>query len=128
MPRKKRTTTSKKNDNLEELSQTHAKEEKTRPSTLDQIWGDTGTNKYGHFSEDQYLQSLKEMTKADIHSHAQKMGLIPIDNRGQLVKRLMKEFRLHKAKFINAPTQDTNSFKEKSSVSPEVIKILKEGR
>jgi hypothetical protein len=128
MPRKKRATTSKKNDNLEELSQTHAKEEKTRPSTLDQVWGDTGTSKYGHFREEEYRQLLKEMTKSDIHAHAQKMGLIPVDNREQLVKRLMKEFMLHKAKYVQTPAQDTNSFKEKSSVSPEVIKILKEGR
>ena len=128
MPRKKRTTTSKKNENLEEISQTHAKDEKTRPSTLDQIWGDTGTSKYGHFSEAQYQQSLKEMTKADIHAHAQKLGLIPIDNRQQLEKRLMKEFVLHKAKYFNAPSQNTDSFKEKNSVSSEVLKILKEGR
>ena len=37
------------------------------------------------------------MTKSEIQAHANKMGLIPIDNRTELVKRLMKEFaRLQK--------------------------------
>ena len=38
---------------LESLSQTHGKEE-FKPTTLDQIWGDTGISKYGTLNEDEY--------------------------------------------------------------------------
>ena len=36
-----------KKPKLKDLNQIDAKEETGRPTTLDQIWGDTGISKYG---------------------------------------------------------------------------------
>jgi hypothetical protein len=36
-----------KKNKLEELSETNAKVEDFKPTSLDQIWGDRGTSKYG---------------------------------------------------------------------------------
>ena len=83
----------KKKKSIDNLSQAHGKEEKTQPTTLDQIWGDTGMTRYGHQNEEKYKQSLKEMTKSDIQAHAHFIGLVPVDNREQLEKRLVSEFR-----------------------------------
>ena len=108
---------------LNELHQTHGKVETYTPSTLNQIWGDTGIDKYNTFNLEEYKQDLSEMAKADLRSHAVKMGIIPIDDREQLERRLIKEFNIHTASFrrpvINKPT---------AKPTKEVFKILSEGR
>jgi hypothetical protein len=64
-----------------------------QPSTLDQVWGDTGNTKYGTMDEAEYTDKLKEMNKSDLQAHASRAGLIPIDDRGILTKKLLTEFR-----------------------------------
>tara|TARA_R100001377_G_C3130376_1_gene89096 strand:+ start:65 stop:460 length:396 start_codon:yes stop_codon:yes gene_type:complete len=131
MPRKNKNTSkktaAKKPKKVEEMSQTHGKEEKPLYSTLEQIWGDTGISKYGTFDEDEYLKELENMTKSDIQAHANKLGLVPIDNRRELVKRLMKEFVYHKSKFSTIPA-DIQINNITSNLSAEVRKILSEGK
>ena len=108
---------------LESLSQTHGKED-FKPTTLDQIWGDTGMSKYGTLDESEYEKLLKEMNRSDIHSHASKVGVIPVDNREMLNQRLLKEFRRHLAAY-RAPIEKKENNIE---VSDRVKKILAEGR
>ena len=75
------------------MKQIHGKEDSgSKPTTLDQIWGDTGLTKYGHLDVEKYEKSLNEMTKADIQAEAHRIGIIPIDNREMLHKRLITEF------------------------------------
>lgn len=126
---RKKTTTSKKTTpkKVEEMSQTHGKEERPLYTTLEQIWGDTGISKYGTFDEGEYLLGLQNMTKADIQAHANKLGLIPIDNRGELTKRLVKEFVYHKSRYSTIPA-DIQINNITSELSPEVRKILSEGK
>lgn len=128
MPKKK-TTTAKRTraKKVEEMSQTHGKEEKPLYTTLEQIWGDTGISRYGTFDENEYLSELQNMTKADIQAHANKLGLIPIDNRPELTKRLLKEFVYHKSKYSTIPA-DIQINNISSELSPEVRKILSEGK
>lgn len=128
MPKKK-TTTAKRTraKKVEEMSQTHGKEEKPLYTTLEQIWGDTGISRYGTFDENEYLSELQNMTKADIQAHANKLGLIPIDNRTELTKRLLKEFVYHKSKYSTIPA-DIQINNISSELSPEVRKILSEGK
>ena len=132
MPRKKttaprKTSAPKKVKKVEEMSQTHGKEEKPLYTTLEQIWGDTGITKYGTFDENEYAEELKNMTKSDIQAHANKLGLVPIDNRTELVKRLMKEFIYHKSRYSTVPA-DIQVNNITSNLSPEVRKILSEGK
>lgn len=83
----------KKNKNLENLSQTHGKMEGKEYKTLDQIWGDTGSSKYSTSNEKEYLNYLNDLNKSDLQSHANKIGLVPVDNREMLTKRLLAEFK-----------------------------------
>ena len=132
MPRKKttspkKTSTASRPKKVEEMSQTHGKEEKPLYTTLEQIWGDTGLSRYGTFDENEYAEELRSMTKSDIQAHANKLGLVPIDNRTELVKRLMKEFIYHKSRYSTIPA-DIQVNNITSNLSPEVRKILSEGK
>ncbi len=108
---------------LESLSQTHGKEE-YKPTTLDQIWGDTGMSKYGTLNEGEYENNLREMNRSDIHSHASKVGVIPVDNRDMLHQRLLREFKRHLAAY-RAPVDKKI---QKVEVPDNIKKILAEGR
>jgi hypothetical protein len=114
MPRKKL--------KLDELSQTHGKVE-NRPITLDQIWGDDGKRKYGTLDPEKYSQYLADLNKSDLQAHAIKIGLVPIDNRETLVKRLKTEFKKHISLYTARPNIDNVGKLSKKSKD-----ILSEGR
>ncbi|MAR66668.1 MAG: hypothetical protein CL833_05380 [Crocinitomicaceae bacterium] len=134
MPRKKATSkagskkparrASAKKTPVKELNQTHGKQE-YKAITLDQIWGDDGSSKYKTLDEEQYTQDLNEMSRTDLHAHASKVGLIPVENTDQLKKRLVNEFKKHVAQF-RMPVE--NASKKDLKLSKEARKILEEGR
>ncbi len=105
--------------------QTHAKVEKITPTTLEQIWGDDGTYRYGTLDENQYQSDIQGMSRVDIQTHATRLGIVPVENRDMLEKRLMKEFFKHKSIYTTpaALPQVTNE-----DVSQEARDILSEGR
>lgn len=133
MPRKKsqpkKAKSAKKPNKMENLSQAHGKDESQdqyQPTTLDQVWGDTGLWKYNTMSEASYKEELDQMSKSDLFTHASKHGIIPTDNRDLLVTKLMREFR----KYVSAyrvPRPNTDEIKNFADLPPEVKKILKEG-
>lgn len=101
MPKKKK---------IEELSQTHGKLEDIQYKSLDQIWGDTGLSKYKTTNIEEYKNFINEMNKSDLQAHANKIGLVPIDNREMLTKRLVAEFKKFISTF-NVPKTTDNSVK-----------------
>jgi hypothetical protein len=108
---------------LNELNQTHGKIEDTQHKTLDQIWGDDGSSRYKQQTEQQYLNYVSELNKSDLQAHANKLGLIPVDNRELLTKRLLSEYK----KFMSAykiPAQAQNEIE----MSKDVKNILSEGK
>ena len=108
--KKKTTSRAKKKRSTKSLSQTHGKEEKrTRPTTLDQIWGDTGLSKYGTMDEKAYAEEISSMSKSDLQAHASTVGIIPVDNREMLSQRLLREFRKHVASY-NTPNLSVNAY------------------
>lgn len=113
-----------KKKSVEEMSQAHGKVENTQPTTLDQVWGDTGMMKYGTLNLDEYKKAIDDMGKSDIFAHAAHVGIVPVDNRDQLTKRLIKEFQ----KYASAYQKPLEDKKDAPEVSPEVLKILSEGR
>lgn len=115
----------KKKQSVEELNQTHAKIEEKQYQTLDQILGDSGSDKYGTFSEDEYWSQLNAMTKSDLQSHAVKMNLIPIDNMKMLRDRLLNEFRRYNNSYLKV--SGTNRVLD-NNVSDAAKRILAEGR
>ena len=108
---------------LTEMSQTHAKVEKFKPTTLDQIWGTDGLSRYTITNYEEYKEQLRGMDKSKMQQHAIELGLVPIDNTAVLSERLLTEFRLFAAQYISVP--DKTEKREK--VSKEVLKILREG-
>ena len=124
---KRKTTKAKSNPKkVEDLSQTHGKEEFS-PTTLEQVWGDDGRSKYGTMDEEEYLSQVKNMTKSELFSHASKQGIIPIENRDQLEKRCMREFKKHVGSFSKPQAQRSNVL-AKNELPIEVRKILDEGK
>jgi hypothetical protein len=121
----RKTSAAKAKPKVSELSQTHGKTEKFKPTTLDQIWGDTGMNKYKTLDEEEYKQRLKDMAKVDLQTHAAEVGLIPIDNTTQLKKRLLSEFKKYTSSF---KVPDVKSNNDKNNLSKEAQKILNEGK
>jgi hypothetical protein len=114
----------KQEKNLDNLSQTHGKVEKFRPTTLDQVWGDEGSWKYNTMDETEYRGIVEAMPKSDLVTHANRIGLIPIDDRTQLIKRLILEFRRHVTAYRSPQVEST----KQKPLSKEAEKILKEGR
>ena len=99
---------SKKKTNLDNMMQTHGKIEDIQYKTLDQIWGDNVNSKYQTSNEKESVNFLNDMNKTDLQSHANKIGLVPIDNRETLTKRLIAEFKKHVSLF-NIPKSKDNT-------------------
>ena len=131
MPRKKaskstakRATTKKTGpEKLNELNQAHGKVEGPEPTTLDQIWGDSGLSKYRTLDASEYEIYLKQLNKSDLQRHAAEMGIVPVDSREMLSNRLLKEFNRYVASF-KMPSAN----KSTQPVSDKVKRILSEGR
>ena len=121
---KKVTKKTAKGKKLNNLTQTHGKEEKFEPTTLEQIWGDDGMSKYSTLDELDYNEELDGYDKVDLQSHATKVGVVPIDNTTLLRQRLIKEFHKH----VNAYRRPSLAGEDPTAVPKEVIEILKEGK
>jgi len=90
----------KKKLRLDEIHQAHGKDEsKETVQSLDQLWGDDGLSKYKTLDVAEYTEELAGMNKTDLQNHAAKLGLVPIDSRDLLVKRLVAEFKKHVTKY-----------------------------
>lgn len=108
---------------IEELSQTHGKLEDIEYKSLDQIWGDTGLSKYNTINVQEYINLINEMNKSDLQAHANKIGLVPVDNRELLTKRLISEFK----KFISS-YQIPKKEQANSALNKRAKDILSEGK
>ena len=106
------------------MNQTHGMEQKPKPTTLAQIWGDDGMSRYGTMNEMEYDSFLNNSSKSDLQAHANKVGLLPIDNVDQLMGRLMRQFNSHVSSY-KAPKSIASN---KVNLSDEAIRILGEGK
>jgi hypothetical protein len=110
---------------IKELVEINGKVETFQPTTLAQIWGDTGKDKYGTLDVSEYEQKLKSMNKSDLQAHARSLGIMPDDNYDLLKRKLKQEFLLHINEY-RLPSPPPS--KGKSALTPEVAKILAEGK
>jgi hypothetical protein len=108
---------------VEQLTQTHGKSEKFVPTTLEQVWGDTGISKYKTMDLGAYSEFLASLNKSDLQAHAVKVSVLPTDNREMLTKKLITKFKEHVAAY-RKPEQILSP----SPVSSNALKILAEGR
>jgi len=109
---------------LDNMKQTHGRNETYEATTLDQILGDTGMLKYGTMDVKEYTAELAQMNKAELQTHASKMGVIPIDNRELLTKGLVREFNRYGASY----RRPVAIKRDEKPVSKEVLEILAGGR
>jgi len=122
---KKSTAKASKPTKIDELNQTHGKVDKPeefQPTSLEQIWGSDGSSKYGTLDQSEYEKTLGGMAKSELHVHATKVGLIPVDDRGILTKRCIREFARHVGQF-STPIEN----KDDIEPSDTVKRILREG-
>ena len=114
-----------KKSKIKEMSQTHGKvEDDYQPTTLSQIWGDDGMGKYNTLDEKEYIKTINGMNLSDLRTHSTKIGIVPVDDREVLTKRLLAEFKGH----VNQFRGPGRSSEEESDISAEALKILSEGR
>jgi len=106
---------------LNNLHQTHGKVEKN--ITLDQVWGDTGTAKFGTTDPEKYDKYLDDLNKSDLQAHAVKVSLVPVDDRKALISRLKKEFKKHVSIYSHVQKEQSEAKLSKSAKD-----ILSEGR
>ena len=121
----KKGTTASKKKSLDKIEQIHGKEEKFEPTSLDQIWGDTGLDKYSTFDKGEYRAYLDDLNKTDLQQHAIKIGLVPIRERNRLTANLITAFQQHVAQY-QKPSQGPPP--DGPDIDPEIEKILSEGR
>ena len=114
----------KKTKKLDSLKETNAKIEKFKPTTLDAIWGGTGTSKYGTNNLEEYEAKLKGMNQTDLHAHARSLGIMPDSNFSLLMRKLRQAFLEHTNGYKIPSTPPQKPIK----VSPAVEKVLSEGR
>jgi len=113
---------------LESLSQTHGKEEKFKPTTLDQVWGESSNTRYGTTDVNEYIRKLDNMNTTDLQTHAHVIGFVPLDDRVTLIKKLVSEFKKHCSSFQKPTSRPTNGPMASGDVSEDVKKTLSEGR
>lgn len=122
----------KKSNKLKSLKQTHGKLEVTdtprvaNPTTLAQLWGDMGTDKYRTMDIGVYEAELASMNLGDLQNHAVVVGFAPGDNRKNLITKLRNEFIKHVSAY-NVPRIVQNQGKSGKSLK-ETLDILSEGR
>lgn len=116
-----------KNSKLSEIKQIDGKvveDQTVKPTTMDQVWGNTGISKYKTLDANEYKKMIDDLARADLYNHAVSVGLVPNDDIPRLKRNLMAEFGRHVNDYKPRPVANKNSAK----VSPEVQKILDEGK
>lgn len=107
----------KKKLNLNDIHQAHGKDEnRDSVQSLDQLWGDDGLSRYKTLDLAEYTANLAEMNKTDLQNHAAKLGLVPIDSRELLVKRLIAEFKKHVTKYEKVRKPETKDNSKEAAV------------
>lgn len=97
-------------------------EGKPEITTLDQLFGNTGLNKYKTLNATEYSAELNGMNTADLREHATKMQIIPRDiSNERLKKQLLIEFNRFVASY-NKPSSKSNQ--KNANVSKEVLDIM----
>ena len=114
------------------LSQTHGKVESTstefKPTSLDQIWGDTGEHKYQTMDAAEYEAQIRVMPKVDLHAHASRVGIVTVDNRDVLSSRLIREFKKHVSLYRFPDSKSIGTKHSKDELSQTARSVLNEGK
>lgn len=112
--------------NTKILGIVNGKDEKkasTKPRTLDEIFGYDSFSNYKTNSEEEYEESLRQMTLADLYDHCPEKGVLATDSRDRTIKRLLAAFREHRSKY--SPVEQVVQKKMSKAKKEEALKILR---
>lgn len=93
--------------------------------SIDEILDGKIQSKYFTDDEKIYANYLDKMNTSDLQTHSASLGIMFNQDRGIVIKRLMKEFKMQNSMRENPP-QYNNAFSK--PISQEVLDILSEGR
>jgi hypothetical protein len=116
----------KKKNSLNELTQITGKISTNQPTTLDQIWGESGMSKYGNLTEEEYKEKINEFSRNELEIHARQIGVIVSEETDRLRNELLKEYRIFKQSLSIPYTSLGKNNKE--TVDKLADAVLKEGR
>lgn len=86
----------------------------------EKMWGKE-PNTYGTLEESVYRERLQGMTKWDLMQECSKRGLVPHDDNGRMIKRLMSQFK----EFVAIATRGTKPApKNFNKPSPKTQKYI----
>jgi hypothetical protein len=100
------------------------KKASTKPRTLDEIFGYDSFSNYKTTSEEEYEDSLRKMTLADLYDHCPEKGVLATDSRDRTIKRLLAAFREHKSKYF--PVDPLPQNKMSKAKREMALKILRQ--
>lgn len=112
---------------MQQMIETHGQEEtspKKQPTSLEQVWGFDGMEKFGTSDEGQYNKRLEDMNRPELETHARMMGVVIVESSSRLKDKLMTEFRQHQS-LLNKPASTAHPT---IKVSEAAMKVLAEGK
>ena len=111
---------------MKKMIETTGKTETTQPTMLEQVWGYNELSKYGTVDEEKYQEEIQDMHRADLETHARKVGVIITENTNRLREKLLTEFRSYVA-LLHKPSEEPkkNISAKQQSIA---LKILSEGK
>ena len=96
------------------------------PTSLEQIWGNDGSFRYGTTNIEEYEKFLNEMMFVDMQNHARDIGLRPDVEPKILRERLLQEFARYISAF-NASAVKVSKTPPKNKLSKLAYTALREG-
>lgn len=94
-------------------------------SSIDELLGETDASFKDHKTEADYEAYLGTLNQIDLENHAATLMVSPRQDRYGMVKQLLKEYRIRTSRFFNTIQ---HSFEYPKEISPEVERILSEGK
>lgn len=108
------------------LKYADGKIESDKPTSLDQIFGET-THNYNGQTLEEYEKFVRDLNQADLQAHAILKSILPAESRERTVQRLIKAYKESLNKSRPIPSEAFSRAKSKK-VPADILKILSEGR
>jgi hypothetical protein len=97
----------------------------TVPQSLDSIMGFTATSKYKQNTVEEYTEYLNSLNGTDLQTHAQTIGIRPIQELIHLKRNLIAEFTRCNQELVRFAHVEKP---QNSQISPEAWEVLSRGR
>jgi hypothetical protein len=123
MPKKKLTDLSQVDGKIRKEEEKETPE--YQPTTLDQLFGDTGLSKYNTLKQEEYEGQLEEMNSAELRRHAIEVAhVVPAISPERTKKRLLIEFQKHVTAY-QIPKTPAKKDKEPSKAALRIMSECK---